>query len=558
MHDCLINPNVSPQTNHSMFKKTFQQINDEFQNKITLLKKNNCDDIQQVIVVWECQYLKEKANNLDLKKFLSSEFCSRPLQRLRPRTAVRGSFTECFALKWLQTENPNETFYCIDFNGMYSHIALESKFAVGRYEVLIGNDLNQIVLKNNQFFYKQSNISMVGVMMVSILPPKSLFFPFLPYRLDDETTVFTLCLKCAEQKCKICNHSDSERSLTSVYFISELEFALQLGYKILQIYECHYFEKSDFILSDFTKKLACLRLQNSNLFSDLNSLEEKETYIKYLNKEMKFKAPFELNKENINYNESKRSFYKIMMNSIFGKLEQRLDKPKTVYVNSQEELEKYYFSDAIITSIFCLNENICQLELKPNCEKLPPNRENNSYIGGELVAFGRILMYKTIQKIDLIGKVFYVDCDSCYFSLPSNVKMPFEISDCFGAFKNVYEGEILSFFSIAPKNYAITYKTKENKIKHVTKIKGLSLTSYYLENEINTATFNYFLSKYLNDEIEKKQIAQLRCRKERKSQKITKKLEIVKFSNQITNRRNIINKCKYITTVPYGFETEEK
>jgi hypothetical protein len=92
----------------------------------------------------------------------------------------------------------------------------------------------------------------------------------------------------------------------------------------------------------------------------------------------------------------------------------------------------------------------------------------------------------------------------------------------------------------------------------VTKIKGLSLTSYYLENEINTATFNYFLSKYLNDEIEKKQIAQLRCRKERKSQKITKKLEIVKFSNQITNRRNIINKCKYITTVPYGFETEEK
>jgi hypothetical protein len=196
---------------------------------------------------------------------------------------------------------------------------------------------------------------------------------------------------------------------------------------------------------------------------------------------------------------------------------------------------------------------VCELELKRSNEKLPPNRENNSYIGGELVAFGRIFMYEIIQKIDLIGKIFYVDCDSCFFSLSNSIPLPLEISDAFGAFKNVFPGEIISFYCLAPKNYAISFKTADNKIKHITKIKGISLSSYYLENEISTATFNYFLSKYLMDEIEKKEIAQLKCRKNKKSQKQSVKLEIVRVSNQITNRRILIKQCKYISTVPYGF-----
>ena len=553
MHECLLNPNASPQTNHPLFKESYQQINDNFNKKIAMLLANNPLNIEKVTIIWECEYLKQKTTNLDLKTFLSTTFKERPLERLRPRTAIRGSLTECFALKWLKSENQNEIFYCLDINGMYSHIAMTSKFPIGPYKILLGKDVNDIAFKSGQFFYKDIQNPMVGVMMISILPPKDLFFPFLPYKLKDETTVFSLCLKCAENQNQTCNHSDDERSFTSVYFISEIIFALELGYKINEIYECHYFEQSDFILKDFIKTLACLRFQNSDLFSDCTTFKEKQSYCDYLNKQTNFNEPFVLNVQDIHYNKSKQFMYKKMMNSIFGKLEQRSDKPKTVYVTSQEEIEQYYFSDSIITSIFCLNENLCELEIKTDNEKLPPNRENNSYIGGELVALGRILIYKTIQQIDLIGKVFYVDCDSCYFTLPITTKMPLEISDCFGAFKNVYPGEILSFFCIAPKNYAITFKAENNQVKHVTKIKGLSLSSFYLENEINSATFNFFLSKYLNDEIEKKQIAQIRCRKDKKTQKTTNKLEIVRFSNQICNRRIVVKKCKYVTTVPYGF-----
>jgi len=558
MEGCLINPKASPMTLHPLFKKTYQEINDEFDQKIASLFLNNPNEVKSVKIMWECNYLKERTLNNELKYFLSNNFKERPLYRLRPRTATRSSFTECFALKWLKSQNQNETFYCIDFNAMYSYIALTSKFAIGNYQVLVGKDIQKIRFTNNQFFYDVNANPMVGVMLVNVLPPKSLLFPFLAFRLEDESTVFTLCSKCAESKNKNeCCHSDLERSFTSVYFISELAFATTLGYKIKEIYECHYFEKSDFILQDFVKKLSFFRLKNTDLFSKYNTIEEKELYCKYLNDSLNLEEPFKVSVNNVLPNENKKIFYKTMMNSMFGKLQQRSDKPRTVYVNSQEELENYYFSDAIISNIFCLNENLCELELKIPSEKVPPNRESNSYIGGELVSFGRILIYKTIQKINVIGKVFYSDCDSCFFSLPETVAMPLEISDVFGAYKNVYDGEILSFFCLAPKNYAISYRSKDNVIKHVSKIKGISLSSYYVDNEINNSTFEFFMAKYLKDEIEKIDVAQIRCRKDKKAQKISRKLEIVKISNQITNRRVVVKNCMYLSTIPYGFKREQ-
>ena len=557
--NCLINPNASADTFHPLLKKTYAKINEEFNQKIGLLFLNHPNEIKSVRIMWECTYLQEKSLNPDLKYFLSNNFKPRPLYRLRPRTATRSSFTECFALKWLKSQNKDETFYCVDINAMYSYIAMTSKFAIGNYQILVGRDLLKIIFKDNLFYYENNPNPMVGVMLVNVLAPKTLMFPFLPLRLEDESTVFTLCSKCAETKSKNnCRHSDSERSFTSVYFISELSFATTLGYQINEIFECHYFEKSEFVLKDFVKKLSFFRLKNTDLWVKCKNLQEKESYCNYLNESLNFEEPFKLSVENVSPNESKKLFYKTIMNSMFGKLQQRSDKPRTVYVNSQEEIEKYYFSDSVISNIFCINENLCELELRVPSEKIPPNRECNSYIGGELVSYGRILIYKTIQKIQLIGKVFYSDCDSCFFSLPTNVQMPLEISDVFGAYKNVYEGEIISFFCLAPKNYAISYRTKDKIVKHVSKIKGISLSSYYVDEEINNSTFDFFMSKFLRDEIAKIDLAQIKCGKDKKSQKMSRKIELTKLSNQITTRRIIIKNCMNVSTIPYGFCIEDK
>ena len=192
--------------------------------------------------------------------------------------------------------------------------------------------------------------------------------------------------------------------------------------------------------------------------------------------------------------------------------------------------------------------------MKPNLDKILPNRETNIALGGQLVSFARQLMYETIVEVDRIGKVFYVDTDSCFFSLPKTASIPLLISDSFGQFKHVYDGKIKSFFCLGPKNYCISFESSNNKIKTITKIKGISLSSYYLKNEMNEVIFDYFITKNLSDEIEKKELAQLKFTKRDKSKNSIPKLQLLKCSNNVTSRRIIIKKCKYLTTFPYGNE----
>ena len=54
------------------------------------------------------------------------------------------------------------------------------------------------------------------------------------------------------------------------------------------------------------------------------------------------------------------------------------------------------------------------------------------------------------------------------------------------------------------------------------------------------------------EEVEKKTLTQLRIKKSSKKFKTVSKLELLKFSNNVTNRRTVAKKCQYLTTFPYG------
>ena len=192
---------------------------------------NHPNEIDKITVFWECQYLDSKNTDESLKSFLSNSFKPRPLIRLNPRSAVRGGFLECFALKYIQSENPSETFYCLDINGLYSFVAIKNPFMTGPYEVLIGSSIEKIVFEQDSYVFIEDDLSkskMFGTMLVTVLPPKDLFVPFLQFRLEDGTSVNTLCCLCAKLfNQNSCTHSEIERALTAVYFISEINFAIK-------------------------------------------------------------------------------------------------------------------------------------------------------------------------------------------------------------------------------------------------------------------------------------------------------------------------------------------
>ncbi len=129
--------------------------------------------------------------------------------------------------------------------------------------------------------------------------------------------------------------------------------------------------------------------------------------------------------------------------------------------------------------------------------------------------------------------MFYCDCDSLYFSYHKEKKIPLLISHAVGHYKHIYPDDIVSFYSLGPKNYCLNYLNKSNEVQTVSKIKGFSLQSYFVYNEINSATYDLYLSKFLTDEIAKINLAQLCIRRD------TKKI--------------ISKTCKYYTTFPFGF-----
>lgn len=392
---------------------------------------------------------------------------------------------------------------------------------------------------------------MHGTIFLTILPPKNCFRPFLLSRTKSGKVVQTLCAKCAENSSNSCHHTDSQRALSSCYFISEINAALNFDYKIIHIYECHYYKNVSYILKDFVTKLNVQKIKHSDLFKNCNNLKEKNDICDSLNSKMHLEPPFNVTMSNVKINERKRFLYKQFANSFFGKFNQNSNKPQTIFVRSQKCIDDLFYSEDKITDLFCLNESICQVEIIKNVQKKNlPNLKTNCYIGGEIVSYSRQIIYEYMNQIECNGGTIYqVECDSIIFSLPNNVQMPIPISNCLGEFKQEIEGEILSYHSFGPKNYSITYKEQNNAIKTITKISGLSLKNALFKNELSENLFIEFLNNF--ETLQNKCLSQVRTK--RKKFEITSTLEQCTYSNNLTKKRYVKKTDNHLIMYPFGY-----
>jgi hypothetical protein len=259
---------------------------------------------------------------------------------------------------------------------------------------------------------------------------------------------------------------------------------------------------------------------------------------------MEFNDPYTLQLSNIEVNINKQYFFKQMANSFFGKFLQKTNKTQTIFVSTQSQLEDIV-ADNAVKSLFSYG-NFCQVEIERNCKKLPPNRTGNCYLGGQITAYAREVIYDHMLKIEQNGgDIYYVDCDSIIFTVPNSQEMPVTISHAVGDFKLELEGAIQNFYSFGPKNYTITYDV--NGIKKVsTKVKGLSLKEVEFQHELTNKIFYNYLSSAKREE---KEILQLRTKKIKGSYK--RHYETFTFRNHFSQRR-IVQKSNF-ESFPYGW-----
>ena len=549
--NCHFNPTASGNSVNP-FGKNFLELNEEFETKGRALMNNNPTLISEVVICWECQY---KADQSPQKQyFLKNYFKPHPLYRLKPRDCVRGAYFDIFRLFWNKKVSPSENMYFVDINGLYSYCAINFKFMTGKYKIIIGNEILKLSVNRNKLFFENKPIS--GSMLVTILPPQDLLYPFLPYRKRNGKTVNTLCVTCAEKELKICNHNESERALTSSYMISEIEFALELNYQILHIHECHIYEESDFILKDFVKAINFFKTKYSNIFSKNCRNEAKVQICNQLNNEMELSEPFSLTVENNCPNLSKRTFYKLMANALFGKLEQKNNKSQTLFFNKQSDIEEIYFSENKIDDIFCLNEEICQLQILPNNLKLPPNRKANCYIGAQITAYARQVIYKHMQSLMCSNAtIFQVDCDSIIFTLPHDQPVPLKVSSAVGHFKHDIN-DIKSFYSLGPKNYSLTFESNNSK-ETLLRIRGLSLNNSLNKVNFSNELFKFYVSQFLKQKRQQISMKQFRRKADFKKLKICSQIEQLTFTNDLSKRRNVDFSTRNFLTLPYGYKRSQ-
>lgn len=554
------NANNEP-VNHFNVPYATLKIKDE-KIKNTLLGKFG-KDVEQYLVKKECEWLKEKkdTNNVFWDLFLSSDkfIKKRPKNRLIPRICIRSGFLETYILRWQQADFPDETFYHSDCNGLYAHISLTHPVPIGKYQVLLTNDIRHNITFDfnlGKHFFKGQPLS-GSAAHVRILAPRNLKKPFLSFRSADNFNFMSLCHSCMEKKLTLCQHKvDSSRYFESCWMITELDKAVSLGYTILEWFEIHFFPQTSFLLSNYVSILSALKLQNTGC--DVNmTFEEKQIYCDTINARLNVPEQFQLNPTNISENPGKKQFFKSMLNNYLGKFIQNTHHSSFQFVSTQAELEKYCFNmDNEIIGIYPFSEDLCQVEYKPTLTNIKPSKKSNLYIGAEIIAKARVHIYDCIEKLEAVSaRIFFVDTDGIGYALNKNIENPLKFSNCTGDFKAV-QNNIQSFHSLGNRNYTIGYCDSSNNLKYDYKVKGLTLTSEHSSNILSPELYSDFLDKHFLSDFTEIFIPQVRSFVNVANKKSRQSMHPVKFSNNLFVKRYIDPTLEIQTyeTFPYGYQ----
>ena len=154
-----------------------------------------------------------------------------------------------------------------------------------------------------------------GLIKCTVLPPRELFHPVLPYRTQGKL-MFPLCKTCADTCNQApCTHSERERVIQGTWCSVELEKALEKGYRILQMHEVwHFPETSDALFKDYVDTFLKIKQESSGYPKNCTTEEQKQQYVdEYLEVE-----GIQLDPDKIEHNPGMRALSKLMLNSFWG------------------------------------------------------------------------------------------------------------------------------------------------------------------------------------------------------------------------------------------------
>ena len=317
----------------------------------------------QLITQWECLYQREKEENKELQKFLETYARNRPRDRLTLRDGLRGGRCESYRHRFSQADSggKKKLYYfdinrCVRFFCMHKHcifflsVCLSFSFSLYPWAALtfaypcgipttyLGENIGDLGLDRERGFYnKVTGQKLSGLVQCTMLAPGNLYLPCLAVSMDGKLK-FSLCAACAkEERSGLCDHSDSERALTSTWTTEEIRYAVfECGYELVHTYEAFLYKEvrtvEAFIFSlliifpklgiqekkifqEFYSHLAMMKLESEGFPKGVATQAEKEAYCMDLNQRMPGLA---LDPSRVRRNMARRNFAKLLSNATLG------------------------------------------------------------------------------------------------------------------------------------------------------------------------------------------------------------------------------------------------
>ena len=479
-----------------------------------------------VVQMWECDFDQKCKTDPEYRDLVDQFY---PYQDpIEPRDALFGGRTNAIRLYHEVDENTDQEIKYADVCSLYPFVNKYRDYPVGHPEILSQEQIDKNIGK-----YR-------GLIKCRVLPPQDLWLPVLPIHCNKKM-VFALCRSCAEEECQQCNHSLYKRCLTGTWTSVELAKAIDLGYKVLDVYHVwHWNTWSSDVYRKYIDKYLKLKQEASGYPDHVHTDEDKKRF------KQGYFAAEGIWLENVEKNPGKRAFAKTMLNCLWGKNAQNNVQSKSEYVDA---LKRFYdlLSDPCIIMQFAEffdHDNFMLVNYKDEMEKAHPHSSSNPVVASFVTAYARLELYNQLEQLG--DRILYFDTDSCMYIYDKNkYNIPIEDSRLGKWTDEVPNGRIVKFVALGPKNYGYEYIEKGER--HQTcKVKGITL-DYKASQIVNFKS----MVDCVRDRENYSSVVEYESRIRRhKDRRVTSETQTKTFRSVYT-KRVLVDGYK---TIPYGYK----
>jgi len=243
----------------------------------------------------------------------------------------------------------------------------------------------------------------------------------------------------------------------------------QLGHKVTYIYEAWHFEETMVgMFADYVNTWLKIKQEASGWPEWVGEDEEKRQH--YIRDYHEHEGIW-LEYDKIEYNPGLRSLAKKMLNSMWGKFGQRLNKTQVRQFDDPAKFHDFLDSKTHeVSFVDVINEDLVEVHYNHLEESVPQSVKLNIFIACLTTCWVRLRLY---EALELRGeRVLYYDTDSVIYVKRPGEPDP-EQGDYLGDFTDELDAGayITEFVSGGPKNYGHT--TKNGKVE--CKVRGFRL-----------------------------------------------------------------------------------